>query len=499
MTAHSPHIARKNRCLKHQMYRFHQGDATGWTPGCVLECELEAVVSTISNLTIPVPTQSVRALTTCRQMPEIIPRLNLRRYSKLQCLPMNNLGHGHLNLPMTTSFHFYPNLKLFRRYLNRKISPVATGEAGASLAGTSAPLLTNPTLTDVSISIPQLPNGTSNLQNTETRDTELSNTNEPIARNNVPSTRGRGRSRAALSRCSTRATNFRSQNVSVRAQRTPSRRGRPRGRPPQRARGHTISSRQTARETDTQPSITSDSDSDAPTAQLTSDVDQGATQVNPHYGLRRNRVPRYRCGTCGFRDCTCVMALNKSPTIPIGPVKAPVDPKPQPFIHDGKLLVSRVVIRAEKTYTGLERERIFPVDVVLEELSKSKIAEEPCPRFKEWTSDLRGLEFTLAVTVPPVTPNIVFGPFNYEREPIQMVRCITADLLSDKYGITYQPAEVYRPAQYWWLLVTAPHAHSLVQPDIFQSCLESLRTLVTEELILCFHIVDLYRGKLRFR
>ena len=164
-----------------------------------------------------------------------------------------------------------------------------------------------------------------------------------------------------------------------------------------------------------------------------------------------------------------------------------------------ELLVSRVVIRAEKTYNGLERERIFPVDVVLEELSKSKIAEEPCPRFKEWTSDLRGLEFTLAVTVPPVTPNIVFGPFNYEREPIQMVRCITADLLSDKYGITCQPGEVYCPAQYWWLLVTAPHAHSLVQPDSLRSCLESLRTVVTEELILCFHIVDLYRGKLRLR
>ena len=142
-------------------------------------------------------------------------------------------------------------------------------------------------------------------------------------------------------------------------------------------------SRQTSREIDTQPSIASDPDSDAPTAQLTSDVDQGRSQVNPHYGLRRNHLPRYRCGTCGFSDCTCVMALNTSPTIPIGPPKTPVRPKPQPLIHNGKLLVSRVVIRAEKTYTGLERERIFPVDVVLEELSKSKVPEEPCPRSKE--------------------------------------------------------------------------------------------------------------------
>ena len=196
------------------------------------------------------------------------------------------------------------------------------------------------------------------------------------------------------------------------------RRGRPRGRPTRQPKGHTTtSSRQIAREIDTQPSVTSDSDSEAPTAQLTSDVDQSASQFNPHNDLHRNRVPRYRCGTCGFRDCTCVLALNKSPTIPTGPPKTPVRPKPQSLIHNGKFLVSRVVIRAEKTSTELEREKNFPVNVVLE-LSKSKVAEELVPRFKKWTSDLRGLEFTLAVTVPAVTPNIVFGPFNFEREPI---------------------------------------------------------------------------------
>ena len=166
--------------------------------------------------------------------------------------------------------------------------------------------------------------------------------------------------------------------------------------------------RQTPREIDTQSSITSDPDSDAPTAQLTSDVHQGASQAYSRYSVPRNRVPRYRCGTCGFRDCTCVMALNKSPTIPTGPPKAPVSPKLQTLIHNGKLLVSRLVIRAEKTYTGLEKQRIFPVDFILEELSKSKVGEELCPRFKEWTSNRHDLEFTLAVTVPSVTPNIVF-------------------------------------------------------------------------------------------
>ena len=105
--------------------------------------------------------------------------------------------------------------------------PVATAEAEVSLAGTSAPLLTNPSMTDVAISIPQMPNGTSDLQDTKTRNNGMSNASEQNARNNAPSTRGWGRSRAALSRCSSRATNSQSQNMSLRAQRTPSRKGRP--------------------------------------------------------------------------------------------------------------------------------------------------------------------------------------------------------------------------------------------------------------------------------
>ena len=377
------------------------------------------------------------------------------------------------------------------------IPDAATAEAEVSLAGTSAPLLTNPSLTDVPVSVPPMPESTSNLQDTKASNTELSGSDEPAARYNVPSARDRRRPRAALSLGSTRGTPSQYQDLRSRSQRQ-GRRGRPRGRPPGRPRGSTTtSSRQIAREIDTQPSITSYSDSDAPTAHLTSDVDQSASQVTPHYDLRRNRVPRYRCGTCGFRDCTCVMALHQSPTIPTGRAKTPVRPKRQPFIHNGKILISRVVMRAEKTYTGLERERIFPVDVVPEVLSKSKVVEEPCPRFEERTSDLRCLEFTLAVTVPPVTPNIVFGPFNFEKEPIQMVRCITADLLSDKYGVTCRPGDVYRQAQYWRLLVTASHTHSLVQPDRLRSCLESLRTVVP--VFLYFHLIDLHRGKLQFQ
>ena len=69
-----------------------------------------------------------------------------------------------------------------------------TPEAEESLAGTSAPLLTNPSMTEMPISIPQLPNDTSNPQDTGARNTGLPKTNKQPARNNLPSTRGWGRS-----------------------------------------------------------------------------------------------------------------------------------------------------------------------------------------------------------------------------------------------------------------------------------------------------------------
>ena len=71
--------------------------------------------------------------------------------------------------------------------------PTTTAEAEKSLAGTSAPLLTNPSLTDVPVNILPLPDSTANLQETETRNTGLSNTGELAARHSVPITRGRGR------------------------------------------------------------------------------------------------------------------------------------------------------------------------------------------------------------------------------------------------------------------------------------------------------------------
>ena len=83
----------------------------------------------------------------------------------------------------------FPERELIPGVCQSEDVPVATAEAKVSLAGTSAPLLQNPPVTDVHVSITPLRNGISNLQDTETRNTGLSKTNEPTPGNNSPSTR----------------------------------------------------------------------------------------------------------------------------------------------------------------------------------------------------------------------------------------------------------------------------------------------------------------------
>ena len=48
-------------------------------------------------------------------------------------------------------------------------------------------------------------------------------------------------------------------------------------------------------------------------------------------------------------------------------------------------------------------------------------------------------------------------------------------------------------------MVTASSVDALVDPQHLLLCLESLRTSTTENLILCFHLIDWFRGKVKFR
>ena len=76
---------------------------------------------------------------------------------------------------------FFPEPEVTPDVSQTQDDSTATPKAEVSLVGTSAPLLTNPSLTDVPVSIPPLADGISNLQDTETHNTGLSGTAELTA------------------------------------------------------------------------------------------------------------------------------------------------------------------------------------------------------------------------------------------------------------------------------------------------------------------------------
>ena len=312
--------------------------------------------------------------------------------------------------------------------------------------------------------------------------------------------------------------------------RTATRRGRPRGRPPGRRRGSTTSSSrtltrahrpytrargrvraraqsQTLERAMTLPNI---AESISPEQR---EAEQPTPSQAPPYQLRRNRAPRYRCGTCGSRNCSCVNLVEvrtpdkrlargaDAPALDLADTEIFEDHIQHTIrsIHAKDQDVPRVhhvVISIEKTYSSIGPGVVPPLETTLKAMQGTPPSDCPTYRFKEWTwHDKSGLEFTLAAIIPPLPPSMVFGKIEPEDTKVAMVRCITAQKLWQQYGVTSPPGDVYHPTASWWLLVTSLDETSPVNPGTLLICLENLRTLVEFEDTLCFHLTDIYRGK----
>ena len=312
--------------------------------------------------------------------------------------------------------------------------------------------------------------------------------------------------------------------------RTATRRGRPRGRPPGRRRGSTTSSSrtltrahrpytrargrvraraqsQTLERAMTLPNI---AESISPEQR---EAEQPTPSQAPPYQLRRNRAPRYRCGTCGSRNCSCVNLVEvrtpdkrlargvDAPALDLADIEIFEDHIQHTIrsIHakdQDVPQVHHVVISIEKTYSSIGPGVVPPLETTLKAMQGTPPSDCPTYRFKEWTwHDKSGLEFTLAAIIPPLPPSMVFGKIEPEDTKVAMVRCITAQKLWQQYGVTSPPGDVYHPTAGWWLLVTSLDETSPVNPGTLLICLENLRTLVEFEDTLCFHLADIYRGK----
>ena len=377
-----------------------------------------------------------------------------------------------------------------------------------SPSGTSAPLLSNPALTDTLSNFPLFSSRAGSSV-----ELELAEEAEP-QEGTGGETQEPGQSMETLPSSG----------------RTATKRGRPRGRPPGRRRGSTTSSSraltrahrpytrsrgrvrtraqsQTLERAMTLPNI----------AESISPEQREAEQPTPSqalpYQLRRNRAPRYRCGTCGSRNCSCLNLIRGRPPdkrLARGVDAPATDSADTEAIEDHMQhtirsiqakdqdipQVHHIVITTEKTYSSIGPGVVPPLETTLKAMQETSSSDCPTYRFKEWTwQEKSGLEFTLAAIIPPLPPSMVFGKLEPEDTKVAMVRCITAQKLWQQYGVTSPPGDVYHPTAGWWLLVTSLDETSPVNPGTLLICLENLRTLVEFEDTLCFHLADIYRGK----
>ena len=377
-----------------------------------------------------------------------------------------------------------------------------------SPSGTSAPLLSNPALTDTLSNFPLFSSRAGSSV-----ELELAEEAEP-QEGTGGETQEPGQSMETLPSSG----------------RTATKRGRPRGRPPGRRRGSTTSSSraltrahrpytrsrgrvrtraqsQTLERAMTLPNI---AESISPEQR---EAEQPTPSQAPPYQLRRNRAPRYRCGTCGSRNCSCLNLIRGRPPdkrLARGVDAPATDSADTEAIEDHMQhtirsiqakdqdipQVHHIVITTEKTYSSIGPGVVPPLETTLKAMQETSSSDCPTYRFKEWTwQEKSGLEFTLAAIIPPLPPSMVFGKLEPEDTKVAMVRCITAQKLWQQYGVTSPPGDVYHPTAGWWLLVTSLDETSPVSPGTLLICLENLRTLVEFEDTLCFHLADIYRGK----
>ena len=94
------------------------------------------------------------------------------------------------------------------------------------------------------------------------------------------------------------------------------------------------------------------------------------TESQNRYQLRHRRQPRYKCGTCDLRDCVCVLAMNEKRNVPTGARGVPQEGRQHTE------LVHHIFVRAEKSFSGVERTEKYPVETILQQIAAPGVAKD---------------------------------------------------------------------------------------------------------------------------
>ena len=180
---------------------------------------------------------------------------------------------------------------------SRSPSPILTAsEKESSLLGTSAPLLTNPSLTDFLSNYPIWPSvPTVPLKSASTGSDDRSQApSQPLM------SPGAGTA-PSLKRGRRRPSKVRKKRV-FRA----------------KAKAKTRKKDTSTKAEPEVPTATEAPMPEVPTEAPETTEAAATSQLVPRYQLRSKRQPRYKCGTCGLRDCICLLAVSENRRVPTG-------------------------------------------------------------------------------------------------------------------------------------------------------------------------------------
>ena len=313
--------------------------------------------------------------------------------------------------------------------------------------------------------------------------------------------------------------------------RSPMLRGRRPGRPPrsgydartQPPRGQAESAPSTRIPVKDRWKYTSSS-SDADTSQQPApERSDTPTRGQAKYGLRRNRPHRQHQGGCPCCDYSnLVYKKMEEPGLPtpcsvkplkgtstIGsrggvPAEKPAGSKCERAgvlkikQENKKAMVSELRFKAQMIYLGLSE--TATVAEALQRMEATKMQELDNLRFREWTKDLKGLEFTQAVTVPYEVPNASIVMDETEPEGRTWVRCANLEALAQTPlgHAAAQVGDVVQMDAKTWCLITARTMREAVNPINLEKAWKSLLQRPEIGKHLCLPVFDWYRGQFKF-
>ena len=140
------------------------------------------------------------------------------------------------------------------------------------------------------------------------------------------------------------------------------------------------------------------------------------------------------------------------------------------------------------------------VEDTLKRMKETKIQDLDQLRFKEWTPDLKGLEFSRVLTVPYETPNVRIVSEDPGSQDRIWIRCATLEDVVQTHGLYFaKVGDAVQVDSRTWCLITANTVRESVKPENLAKAWKSLRCQQLPSGNLIMHAFDWYRGAFHFQ